>query len=255
MSPTVTGVLTDDQLTAFARDGYLVLPGVVDADRCAKAQARIDELLAQQPPAEGHTGHHTYFDTAEAEPLLMATLTDSPAWQRAAELVAPLRLEARPQVQVALTFPPYIHRPGGGHIDGLTPPGDDGPESFTMLAGIVLSDQTRDDMGNLWVWPGTHRRLAEYLGSQGADAILSFGAVPPFEHGDGVQVHAAPGDLILASYLLAHNIGGNRSSVVRKTLYYRLSVEGHRDNWRTAVTDALAEFPAARAGLHRDVEA
>jgi len=35
--------------------------------------------------------------------------------------------------------------------------------------------------------------------------------------------------------------------VLRKTLYYRLSVEGHLDNWRAAVTDALAEFPAVRA--------
>src|SRR5215468_11083199 len=133
MSRTVTGVLTNDQLTAFARDGFLVLPGVVDADRCAKAVARVDELLAERPPAEGHTGPHSYVETAEAEPLLMATLTDSPAWQCACDLVAPLRLEARPQVQVALTFPPYPHRPGGGHIDGLTPPGEDGPESFTML--------------------------------------------------------------------------------------------------------------------------
>jgi len=93
--------------------------------------------------------------------------------------------------------------------------------------------------------------LAEYLRSRGADAILSFGAVPPFDHGEGVQIHAAPGDQILASYLLAHNIGGNTSTVLRKTLYYRLSVEGHLDNWRAAVTDALAEFPGVRAAVDR----
>jgi hypothetical protein len=34
--------------------------------------------------------------------------------------------------------------------------------------------------------------------------------------------------------------------VLRKTLYYRLSVEGHLDNWRAAVTDALLEFPGPR---------
>jgi Phytanoyl-CoA dioxygenase (PhyH) len=244
----MAAVYTAEQLTAFARDGYLVVPAVVDADRCVEAVARIDELLRDRPPAGGHTGHHHYFEPAEAEPLLMATLTESPAWQRAADLVAPLSLQARPQVQVALTFPPYHHRPGSGHIDGLTPPEPDGrPGSFTMLAGIVLSDQTRDDMGNLWVWPGTHRRLAEYLRSRGADAIMSFGGYPPVGPGEPVQVHAAPGDLVLASYLLAHNIGGNTSPVLRRTLYYRLSVAGHRDNWRAAVTDALEEFPAARA--------
>jgi len=39
--------------------------------------------------------------------------------------------------------------------------------------------------------------------------------------------------------------------VLRKTLYYRLSVEGHLDNWRAAVTDALAEFPGVRAAVDR----
>src|SRR5215831_9020887 len=151
-------VLTTDQLASFARDGYLVVPGAVDADRCARAVARIDEMLRDRPPLPGHTGHHFYFETAAAEPLLMATLLDSPAWPLAAHLVAPLYLEARPQVQAALTFPPYPHKPGGGHIDGLTPPEPDGrPGTFTLLAGVVLSDQTRDDMGNLWVWPGAHR--------------------------------------------------------------------------------------------------
>ena len=115
-----------------------------------------------------------------------------------------------------------------------------------MLAGVVLSDQTRDDMGNLVVGPGTHRRLAEYLRHSGADRLVASEGYPPVEHGEPVQLHAAPGDLILASYLLSHNIGANTSTVVRKTLYYRLSVESHRDNWRTAVTDALAEFPAVR---------
>jgi hypothetical protein len=244
----MAGVYTAEQLTAFARDGYLVVPAVVDADRCARAVSRIDELLRDRPPAPGYTGHHHYFEPAEAEPVLMATLTESPAWQRAADLVAPLPLEARPQVQVALTFPPLQHRPGGGHIDGLPPPEPDGrPGSFTLLAGIVLSDQTRDDMGNLWVWPGTHRRLAEYLRTSGPEALVASEGYPPIEAGDPVQLHGAPGDLILASYLLSHNIGGNTSPVLRRTLYYRLSVAGHRDNWRAAVTDALEEFPAARA--------
>jgi hypothetical protein len=86
----MAGVLTTAQLASFARDGYLVVPGAVDADRCAKTVARIDELLRDRPPEPGHTGHHFYFETAKAEPLLMATLMESPAWLWAVHLVAPL---------------------------------------------------------------------------------------------------------------------------------------------------------------------
>lgn len=45
------------------------------------------------------------------------------------------------QVQVALNYPPFHHRPGGHHLDGASPP----------LAGVLLTDQSSDDMGNLWV--------------------------------------------------------------------------------------------------------
>jgi ectoine hydroxylase-related dioxygenase (phytanoyl-CoA dioxygenase family) len=153
-------------------------------------------------------------------------------------------------VQVALTFPPHDQRPGMGHVDGLTPLESDGrPGSFTMLAGIVLSDQTRDDMGNLWVWPGSHARLSAHLASRGPDALVATGGYPPDQGDQPVQVHAAPGDLLLASYLLSHNIGGNTSPVLRRSLYYRLSVAGHPLRWRDAVTDWLSEFPAVAATL------
>lgn len=237
-------MLSPAQLRAFAHDGYLVVPGAIDQDRCASATARIDELVRRRPPAPGHTGHHHYFEKPDDEPLLMGMLTQTAAWEYAARLVRPLQLTTRAHVQVALTFPPYRHRPGGGHIDGL-PPGPDGrPKSFSLLAGIVLSDQTADNMGNLYVWPGSHLRLAAYLRENGADTLLAGDGHLRLDHGDPVQVHAAPGDLLLASYLLAHNIGGNTSPIVRKTLYYRLAVAGHAARWREAVTDALAEFPA-----------
>jgi hypothetical protein len=216
--------------------------------QCEGAVARIEQLLQERPVPAGHAGHHFFFEPAEAEPLLMAMLTQTSAWELAAELVAPLELVARPQVQVALNFLPYDHRPGRGHIDGITPPDSDGrPGTFTLPAGIVLTDQTCDDMGNLTVWLGTHVRTAEYLQAQGADSILATGGHPPVEHDEPVQIHAAAGDLLLASYLLSHNTGRNVSDVIRKTLYYRLHVNGHQQHWREAVTDALAEFPAVRA--------
>lgn len=32
------------------------------------------------------------------------------------------------------------------------------PSTFTLLAGVWLTDQARPHHGNLWIWPGTHLR-------------------------------------------------------------------------------------------------
>ncbi len=100
-------------------------------------------------------------------------------------------------LQVALTFPPYGHIPARGHIDGITPTEPDGrPGTFTMLAGVILSDQTRPMMGNLIVWPGTHRAVAAHLHVQGPDALLESGGYPPIEHGEPMPVLGRVGDVI-----------------------------------------------------------
>jgi hypothetical protein len=241
-------VWSESDLRAFARDGYVLARNAVPEPARATALARIDALLADRPPAPGHTGHHFYFEAAVDEPELLALLTGTASWELAGALTRPRRLQVPSQVQVALTFPPYSHRPGMGHIDGLSQPEPGGrPGTFTMLAGIVLSDQRRDDMGNLWVWPGSHHRLAAHLASEGPEALVASGGYPMVAYEPPRQVHAEPGDVLFASYLLSHNIGGNTSDVLRKTVYYRLKVDGHDATWRDYVRDELYEFDPVRA--------
>jgi hypothetical protein len=228
-----------------------VLPGVVDADHCESALDRIEELLESRPPQPGHHGHYFLFEDGDHEPALMTALTGTPLWRHAQALVNPLVLNPCQQVQVALTFPPHSRRPTRGHVDGLTPPEPGGrPGTFTLLVGLALSDQTHDDMGNLFVWPGTHRLVAEHLRTHGADTILDWDGLPPVDHGEPVQIYAAPGDVILAHYLLSHAVGSNTSPVTRKSLYFRLKVVGHDPRWREIVTDPTLEFPAVRSAQH-----
>lgn len=49
-------MLSSEQLQAFGRNGYLVVPSVIDAGRQAAALARIGDLLDADPRALGHTG-------------------------------------------------------------------------------------------------------------------------------------------------------------------------------------------------------
>jgi hypothetical protein len=147
--------------------------------------------------------------------------------------------------------PPWPHRPGGPHVDGISPPLPDGtPGTFSLLAGAWLTDHSECNRGNLWVWPGTHLRFGAYLAYHGADALsrLHPTPYPPIELGEPVQVTGPAGSVLFAHYLLAHNIGGYDGppgAPMRQVVYYRLQAAGHRARWRAAVTDPLGEFRAS----------
>jgi hypothetical protein len=59
-------------------------------------------------------------------------------------------------------------------------------------------------------------------------------------------VRGPAGSLLLAHYLLAHNIGGNTGGGTRRCLYFRLTGNTHLANWTGYVTDPLAEFEPPR---------
>ena len=139
-------------------------------------------------------------------------------------------------------------------MDGLTPCEPDGrPGTFPLLAGVWLTDQSRPDTGNLWIWPGTHLRFGQYLAERGAESILDVegmnpGPYPKINLGTPIQATGSAGSVLLAHYLLAHNVGNyddadaDADAVSRQTLYYRLHATGHRDRWRQAITHPLHEF-------------
>jgi hypothetical protein len=117
---------------------------------------------------------------------------------------------------------------------------------------VWLTDQRRPHRGNLWIWPGTHLRFGQYLAERGADALtrlddMNPGPYPKVELGQLTQASGPAGSVLFAHYLLAHNIGdhdGTPAEGRRETIYYRLHATGHRERWRQAVTDPLAEFRA-----------
>lgn len=240
-------MLTDQQADAFSRRGFVLIPQVVTGDPLAGANRRVDQLLASDPPPADRRGNHFYFLDAAGEPALMAPLTGTDASGLAGELAGAGTLEAPGQVQVALNIPPFDHRPGIPHIDSsvVEPAGEPNGDTFTLLAGVLLTDQLTEDSGNLWVWPGTHLTHADYFRQHGPD---KFCAYPPVSLPQPEQVTGRAGDLLLAHYLLGHNIGGNfASSRVRRALYYRVSARGHASHRSAFLRDAWLDYPAMRA--------
>lgn len=228
------------------------MPQAVPRPLLDAARREVERRVALEPPPAGHTGPYSYF-LADAPPdALHALLFGSPALSAAESLIEPGKFEAPDHVQISLNVPPYDHRPGGPHVDGLTPPEPSGrPGTFTLLAGIFLTDQTAEQMGNLWVWPGSHRAAAAYFRERGPDALLPSAPYPRVELSDPRQVTGRAGDLLLAHYLLGHNIGGNTSAEAREVVYFRLRREGHRERWRESVQDPFLEFGPVREAASR----
>ncbi|WP_344639619.1 phytanoyl-CoA dioxygenase family protein [Kitasatospora cystarginea] len=236
-------------MTSHFRDqGYAVLPDILSAQQVSDWRAAVADYVAQTPPPAGHTGPYflwPHFDTPRHR-LLKLYGNSGVGGVIRSFIHHELLLDEPEFAQLALTIPPHPHRPGAPHIDGLTPTEDDGrPGTFTVLAGVVLTDQQQVDRGNLWVWPGTHLRTGRWLREHGADALRTAIPYPPVELGEPIQVTAPAGSLVLVHYLLAHNIGGHFGTATderRETVYFRLHAAGHRLRWREVVTSPLVEF-------------
>ncbi|GAA5096334.1 hypothetical protein GCM10023319_55920 [Nocardia iowensis] len=245
--PNVVAVLGQEELRTFAEQGFLVLPQVVSHELVARAAAAVDGSIAAEPPGSGVRGPYFYFPASQQVPDLLSLLMDSPAFELAECLTGSNTLTPPEQVQIALNIPPFSHRPGGPHIDGFPPEPDGRPGTFTLLAGVLLSDQLDEDAGNLWAWPGTHLTHAEYFRRYGPDAFFKAAGYPHISLPEPVQIRGRAGDLLLAHYLLGHNIGGNTAKQTRRAIYFRVKRSGHNPRWREFLQDPWLEYDPIRS--------
>jgi Phytanoyl-CoA dioxygenase (PhyH) len=246
-------VIAPEARAAFREQGYVVIPDVLSEAALAQGREIVAAMLDKAPPADGHVGPHFLWPRfgPDGHRLLDFYRTIG-LEQLAADLLRPgLGIEEPDFAQVATTIPPWPHRPGGPHMDGLTPPPPDGrPGTFSLLAGVWLTGQAAFHQGNLWVWPGTHLKSGEYLAEHGADVLtrpdeLGPGPYPEIDLGQPTQAVGQAGSVLFAHFLLAHNIGGHDGPAEagrRETVYYRLHADGHSARWRETVTDPLSEF-------------
>jgi hypothetical protein len=245
--------LSNCELREFGIRGYVILRNVIPAANLTAASMEIDRLMNDQPPPTNHVGHHFYWLSTLHDGPLTALFNKTPLRSLAQSLIAPGTIEiAFDQVQVALNIPPFSHRPGGHHLDGYLE-GEQNPASFTLLAGVLMSEQKIENAGNLWVWPGTHRTHGAFFRKRGPEALVESKGYPNIELPEPCQILGEPGDILLAHYMLGHNIGGNYASEkVRRAVYFRLRRLNHEQRWRECLCDELLEFDAVRAALAQE---
>lgn len=244
-------VLDRGQKRSFYDNGYLVLPGIVPADKVSAAQKAINHSLGSQglPPEKlGEYAARSYCPELQGSPVISDLVNATPIWEAVQSLTAPGKLRPVRGGQIALRFPTPTPRIPSPHIDGMYSPTNGVPKgtiaNFTALVGILLSDLPGPDAGNFTVWPGTHRAFETYFRERGPESLLE--GMPKTEMPTPVQITGRAGDAVICHYQLAHTANGNGSPHIRYASFFRLHHVDHDTVHWECMTDIWREWDGMR---------
>lgn len=241
-------MLTAEQREALRRDGYLVLPGAVPRPLVERALSAINQCLGRglDPSRLDEYRSRSFCPELQDDSAIKDLLAKSGVWPAAESLLGEGRIKRPRTGQIALSFP-TAGAPGRPHphLDGMYTPTNGVPRgdvlSFSMLAGVMLSDVTAPLSGNLVVWPGTHVAYQDYFRRRGPKSLIE--GMPDLPLGEPVAVTGRAGDAVLCHWQLAHAAGPNTSPHVRYAAYFRLEHVDHgRGRWER-LTDIWRDWP------------
>lgn len=252
--------LSAAQKARLKRDGFVVLQRVVPPAITALAVREINHRLGAgaHPDKDAYADKKDYLSEYVGSPAVMA-LPSGAVRELAESLLGSGKIEPLSQGQIVLRFPAEhdaVEYERLIHIDGLFS-GKDGlraestkPLRYSMCAGVFLSDTPKPDMGNLTVYPGTHRQIARTVEKRGFGALK--GALEKrLDLPAPVQVTGKTGDVVLFHFQLAHDKARNLSPHIRRMAYFRF---WHMESWynrsrrylKRAVIDPWLEWPGMR---------
>ena len=253
--------LTPEQRATFARDGFVVIPGVVDRARVDTALQMVNNWIFSEYDHDKRVQYYaqSFAPELQADPHFLGLLTDTPVLALATELVGRPLPGGHERAQIALRFPvppggdPYY---AGAHVDGVPTginavPADGHIHGFTVLAGIFLSDVTGPDQGNFTVWPGSHLAMARWFAEHSPripDPEAFFRATEAVAAATGAPypITGRAGDLVLSHHLTAHANGGHAGPNIRYAVFFRLTSDARERLGDAVYTDPWAEWDAMR---------
>jgi ectoine hydroxylase len=218
----------------FDEDGFLLIPGALNAEEVARYQAAVDGVYenAQQTGGLSPEGSLHLLSAVPNCPEL-ATLLDHPAvfgyvwsilgWNNH---VYHSHIDVHPKIEQRKPFWWHWHQDGGRQNREIEV--DPRPRMSVKLA-FWLSDVSQPGRGNLTVIPGSHKtnwlvgppkRGVEWPQPEGA-----------------VQITVNPGDVLFFDRRLWHARSDNYSDVTRKVVFV-----GYTYRW-IAIRDEVADLP------------
>ncbi|MSS72938.1 MAG: hypothetical protein EXS64_15815 [Candidatus Latescibacteria bacterium] len=232
--------LTAQDKTFFKEHGYLVKNDVVPERMISSALDVIWEHMKdvdRNDPATWIKKGYRVVPCGQND-TVKATLYEAPVFEMAEELVGKDRLVRGGGAAPQLNFPDPDQewKPPGGHLDGYYTPTNGVPEgtvgACTVCTTLYLG-AVGEREGGFTVWPGTHRRWAEYFKTHSLLSLKGGGA--PFDLGEGLSITGPPGTLVFWHYRLSHSASPNCGRNIRMALISRLR--------RKDVDDIMFETP------------
>ncbi len=243
--------LSHMQKKSLYEEGFVVVPQVIPEFAVHSALKAINQSLG-----EGEGGRKTnYCLELQEAPVITDLFNKTPAAAIVESLLGEGMMEPVTSAQIALRFPSREEKPSmyRGHLDGLLELEKGNVLSFTALVGVLLSDQTNRDAGNLTVWPGSHHLYEQYFRKHGANALLTEEcfrtrySASDLELPNPVQVTGKAGDIIIAHYQLLHAAGINISHNIRYNCFFRVHHTALKLDWKAPLTNVCLHLPALRA--------
>ena len=226
--------LSQAQLDAFARDGYLHVSAMIPPAELAAPDR--DAMLLIQRGLGGRFEDKRWIYSRDAEDIEGPCLyringlvdADMPASFKAL-LAYPALLQAVSQLVRGDYFVASVHalvfklphrgRPIVWHQDPVK------MYRFPVFNIDIYLDQAHPENGGLWVIPGSH--LTGYHDGQETPGFIESWTQGKAEDAPGaITVITQPGDVVFHATTLVHGSFWNRTDTLRRTIYY------HMDHWR-----------------------
>jgi len=204
----------------FERDGYLLVPGALSAERVAKLNRTIDEVVAARPASVGHNITNIInlspdFLALIEEPSMLALMVNLLGYNiQLSSSKLTVRAQASAEAVVKAVGNPNDKSKAGGftsldwHRDGPSPQYHR-ISDFSAKVGIILSDLSEPGRGNMKVVPGSHREIG--FRPQELDCSTS----PE----GAIDLCGRPGDIYFFTQNIWHAAPTNASAFERRVIY------------------------------------
>ena len=211
--------ITQGQRDQFARDGYLVFPGVLAQAEIDGISTAVDRLYARDVLESDNPDPRRRMDALGVlhEDQVFIDLIDHPSMFGAVlDILGPY---IQFGLATATVHPPnpvftgFLHIDGGPHLQRIRASETSWPLQVKVL--WFLTDVSEPDMGNIVFVPGSHLRPFPEEG--GFD---EYGELPSATTPGTTQVLAKAGDALIFTHSLWHGGAANLSRMTRKNIQY-----------------------------------
>jgi ectoine hydroxylase-related dioxygenase (phytanoyl-CoA dioxygenase family) len=209
-------LLTDDEKSLLDRQGFLVIPNVMNDDWLAGLRARFDELIAKEGTAAGHEVH-TEAGTKRLSDLVNKGDVFDGIWTHPKLLACVHHILARPFKLSSLNAREPLQGAGQQdlHADWNRRAAE---EPFHVVNSMWLVDAFTGDNGCTRVVPGTHPS------AKSAGEVL---ADPKAPHPEEIVLTAPAGSVMIINAHVWHGGTANRTGARRRVIHCYFTAQEH----------------------------